>query len=247
MRVSLLYQDRGALAWPGRGLRLAAALASAVRVNHRRNIVAADAVVPAYLSELLTIKELSSVAVTAREPADRRSSVGILHGLDSDLTDSELTTGLALTVPILAASKEGGAESGHAAGHSTNALLKKGNQGRSLRGVPRGSLLRCCGQGKPSGKPHQGSCLQRPTPVPRRSIQPPVSHFILRPPPAPPTEPALDLRDALIASLLGALRLVGDALPRVTRCALCVWQRSEDSPEPPSYTKSRAAGAYVLH
>ncbi|KAL3214112.1 hypothetical protein MRX96_007240 [Rhipicephalus microplus] len=94
-------------AWLGRGLRLAAALASAVYVNHRQNIVAADAAVPACLSELLIIKELSSVAVTAREPADRRSSVGFLHGIDGDLTDSELTAGLALTVPILAASKEG--------------------------------------------------------------------------------------------------------------------------------------------
>ncbi|KAH8023792.1 hypothetical protein HPB51_017162 [Rhipicephalus microplus] len=93
-------------------LRLAAALAkkpgvTAVRVQHRRKIVGADAGTPACLSELLTIKELSGFPLTARESADRRSSVGFLHGVDGDLTDLELTTGRASTVLILAASNGG--------------------------------------------------------------------------------------------------------------------------------------------
>ncbi|KAH8033302.1 hypothetical protein HPB51_009413 [Rhipicephalus microplus] len=95
-------------------LTLAVALAkrpgvTAVHVNHRRNIMAADVVTPAFLPKLLNIKKLSGVSVTAREPADHRSNVGFLHGVDSDLTGSEtgLTTGLASTVPVLSASKDG--------------------------------------------------------------------------------------------------------------------------------------------
>ncbi|KAL3216392.1 hypothetical protein MRX96_051203 [Rhipicephalus microplus] len=59
------------------------------------------------LSELLIIKELSSVPVTARKPTDRRSRVGFLHGVDGGLTNLELTAGLASTVSVLAANKEG--------------------------------------------------------------------------------------------------------------------------------------------
>ncbi|KAL3189786.1 hypothetical protein MRX96_020814 [Rhipicephalus microplus] len=93
-------------------LTLAAALAeqhdaTAVRVNHLRNIVAADAVTPACLSELLTVKELSGVPVTAREPVDRRSSIGFVHGTGGDLVDSELTAGITSAVPFFSASKEG--------------------------------------------------------------------------------------------------------------------------------------------
>ncbi|KAL3188842.1 hypothetical protein MRX96_003002 [Rhipicephalus microplus] len=93
-------------------LTLAAELAkrlgrTAVCVNLHRNIAAADAVSPACLSKLLTMKELSGFRVTAREPADCRSSVGFLYGVDGTFTGSELTTELELTVPVLAASKEG--------------------------------------------------------------------------------------------------------------------------------------------
>ncbi|KAL3189221.1 hypothetical protein MRX96_002893 [Rhipicephalus microplus] len=77
-------------------LKLAAALTkrpdvTAVRVNHRRNIVAADAAMPVCLSELLTINDLNGIPVVAREPADRRSSVGFLHDVDGDLTYLELS------------------------------------------------------------------------------------------------------------------------------------------------------------
>ncbi|KAL1478115.1 hypothetical protein MTO96_035214 [Rhipicephalus appendiculatus] len=65
-------------------LSLAAALATrpcvaAVCVNHWQNIVAVDASTPSCLSDLLTIKPLNGVPVTAREPADRRTSVGFQH------------------------------------------------------------------------------------------------------------------------------------------------------------------------
>ncbi|KAH7962805.1 hypothetical protein HPB52_018058 [Rhipicephalus sanguineus] len=93
-------------------LTLAAALAkrpgvTAVRVNHRLNIVAADASTPSCLSELLAIRELGGVPVTAREPADRRSSTGFVYGVDGDLTNAELLAGITSTVPVLSASREG--------------------------------------------------------------------------------------------------------------------------------------------
>ncbi|KAL3171319.1 hypothetical protein MRX96_013540 [Rhipicephalus microplus] len=93
-------------------LTLAAALVkqpgvTAVRVNYRRNIVAADAATPACVSEFLSTKELSGVAVTAREPADCSSSIGCLHGVDGDLADSELAAGLVSPVTVLALNKEG--------------------------------------------------------------------------------------------------------------------------------------------
>ncbi|KAL3188134.1 hypothetical protein MRX96_004130 [Rhipicephalus microplus] len=93
-------------------LTLEAALAKrpgvmAVRVNHRRNIVAADAATPACVTELLSITELSGVPVTARELVDRGSSVCFLHGVDGDLTDSELAAGLVSPVPVLVSNKEG--------------------------------------------------------------------------------------------------------------------------------------------
>ncbi|KAH7972489.1 hypothetical protein HPB52_012590 [Rhipicephalus sanguineus] len=93
-------------------LTLASALAKrpgvlAVRVNHRRNIVAADASTPACSSELLTIKELGGVPVNAREPVDRRASTGYVCGVDGDITDAELLAGITSAVPVLSATREG--------------------------------------------------------------------------------------------------------------------------------------------
>ncbi|KAH7963580.1 hypothetical protein HPB52_021656 [Rhipicephalus sanguineus] len=93
-------------------LTLAAALAkrpgvTAVRVNHRLNIVAADASTPSCLSELLAIRELGGVPVTAREPVDRRSSTGFVYGVDGDLTNAELLAGITSAVPVLSATREG--------------------------------------------------------------------------------------------------------------------------------------------
>ncbi|KAH7969866.1 hypothetical protein HPB52_022387 [Rhipicephalus sanguineus] len=62
----------------------------AVRVNHRLNIVAADASTP-----------------TCLEPADRRSSTGFVYGVDGDLTNAELLAGITSAVPVLSATREG--------------------------------------------------------------------------------------------------------------------------------------------
>ncbi|KAH7935103.1 hypothetical protein HPB52_015687 [Rhipicephalus sanguineus] len=85
-------------------LTLAAGLAgrpavAAVRVNHLRNVVTADATTPECLAGLLSISELLDIPVTAREPADRRSCIGFVYGVDGDLTDSELIGAIASSTP----------------------------------------------------------------------------------------------------------------------------------------------------
>lgn len=80
---------------------------AAIRVNHRRNIVAADAATQECLEQLLTIKELHGIPVSARKPADRHTSTGFLHGVDGEPTDESLLPGLKSSVPILAATREG--------------------------------------------------------------------------------------------------------------------------------------------
>ncbi|KAL3180093.1 hypothetical protein MRX96_037476 [Rhipicephalus microplus] len=77
----------------------------AVRVNYRRNIVAAS---PECLRKLLTIAELHGSPVTAREPADRRVSTGFVCGVDGDLNNTELLRGIASAAPVTAATREGG-------------------------------------------------------------------------------------------------------------------------------------------
>ncbi|XP_037502332.1 uncharacterized protein LOC119376647 [Rhipicephalus sanguineus] len=93
-------------------LTLAAGLAgrpgvAAVRVNHLRNVVAADATTPECLAGLLSISELHDIPVTAREPADRRSCLGFVYGVDGDLADSELIGAIASSAPVTAATREG--------------------------------------------------------------------------------------------------------------------------------------------
>lgn len=267
--------------------------------EHER-IVAADAPTPACVSQLLSITELSGVPVTAREPGDRSNSVGFLHGVDGDLTDSELPARLVSPVPVLASSKEGqtvrlrfacsqppdrvtlcglqlrvrharpralqcrqcrrfghvseacslvgacircgrqhpaadscsvrcvncerGAFSRHVdlsslaggaeSGHGPDPALETGGQGRSIREERRevrsnAAAVRANLPESPSKDPG----LQRPTPAPRRSSLPTVSPSTTSPSHATPAEPAEDTRDALMASLLAALRAVRDALP----------------------------------
>ncbi|KAL3188135.1 hypothetical protein MRX96_004131 [Rhipicephalus microplus] len=61
--------------------------------------------------------------------------------------------------------------------------------------------------------PSKDPVLQCPTPAPRRSFLPAMSPSTTSPSPATPAKPPEDPREALIASLLAALRAVGDALP----------------------------------
>ncbi|KAH7936226.1 hypothetical protein HPB52_020168 [Rhipicephalus sanguineus] len=78
-----------------------------IRVNHKRNVMAADATTRECLEQLLNIKELKGIPVTAKEPADYKSSTGFLQGVDGEPTAESLLPGFKSTVPVLAATREG--------------------------------------------------------------------------------------------------------------------------------------------
>ncbi|XP_075534520.1 uncharacterized protein LOC142568487 [Dermacentor variabilis] len=97
-----------------RGSRLAIAAVlsalpgvSAVRVNTKRNIVAADATSQACLERLLATTELRGIPVAARPPAVRGNSTGFIHGIDDETTDAELAGAIESSVPILSATRSG--------------------------------------------------------------------------------------------------------------------------------------------
>ncbi|KAH7975585.1 hypothetical protein HPB52_003535 [Rhipicephalus sanguineus] len=74
-----------------------------VRVNRRRNIVAADVPSRKCLEELLGVTELCGIPVCARVPADRRYSTGYLHGVEGDPADDELLQCIESNVPVVSA------------------------------------------------------------------------------------------------------------------------------------------------
>lgn len=80
---------------------------AAIRVNHKRNIVAVDAKTRECLEQLLNITELRGIAVTAKEPADRQSSTGFLHGVDGEPANDNLLHGIESSVPVLSATRQG--------------------------------------------------------------------------------------------------------------------------------------------
>ncbi|KAH8036176.1 hypothetical protein HPB51_018590 [Rhipicephalus microplus] len=80
---------------------------AAIRVNQKRNIVAADATTRECLKQLLTIKELKGIPVTAKEPADQRTSTEFLHGVDGEPAADSLLPGIQSAVPVLSAAREG--------------------------------------------------------------------------------------------------------------------------------------------
>ncbi|KAH7934471.1 hypothetical protein HPB51_029163 [Rhipicephalus microplus] len=80
---------------------------AAIRVNQKRNIVAADATTRECLEQLLTIKELKGIPVSAKEPADHKTSIGYLHGVDGEPAVDSLLPGIQSAVPVLSAAREG--------------------------------------------------------------------------------------------------------------------------------------------
>ncbi|KAH7987858.1 uncharacterized protein LOC119376683 [Rhipicephalus sanguineus] len=93
-------------------LALASALSSRpgvikVRVNSRRNIVAADVSSRECIEELLGVTELCGIPVSARLPADRGYSTGYLHGVEGDLTDDDLLQSIESSVPLVSAARNG--------------------------------------------------------------------------------------------------------------------------------------------
>ncbi|KAH7943088.1 hypothetical protein HPB52_004914 [Rhipicephalus sanguineus] len=80
---------------------------AAIRVNHQRNIVAADVTTRECLEQLLALTELRGIAVKAKQPADRLTSIGYLHGVDGEPDNASLLSGLQSTLPVLSATREG--------------------------------------------------------------------------------------------------------------------------------------------
>nr|XP_050022957.1 uncharacterized protein LOC126516919 [Dermacentor andersoni] len=80
---------------------------SAVRVNHRRNIVAAVTTTQECLEGLLKLTELHAIPVTARLPAERGKSTGFLHGVSGLPADTYLLGANESSIPVLSATMHG--------------------------------------------------------------------------------------------------------------------------------------------
>ncbi|KAH6920351.1 hypothetical protein HPB50_028661 [Hyalomma asiaticum] len=78
-----------------------------VRVNTKKNVVAADAITPDWRDRLLATTELAGIPVNARMPADRTQSSGIVQGILGNYTEEELLAGVQSDVPVLAAKRQG--------------------------------------------------------------------------------------------------------------------------------------------
>ncbi|KAH7947181.1 hypothetical protein HPB52_008062 [Rhipicephalus sanguineus] len=78
-----------------------------VRVNTKKNIVAADASTAEWMDRLLSTSELAGIPVTARPPADRSQSSGVVQGVDGDYTDEALLAAVTSEVPVIAARRQG--------------------------------------------------------------------------------------------------------------------------------------------
>ncbi|KAH6926967.1 hypothetical protein HPB50_024307 [Hyalomma asiaticum] len=113
-QLTVLFRPTGTGAVFPRTARLSLAKAlsalagvRAVRVNTKKNIVAADAATEEWRGRLLAVTELAGIPVGARLPADRTRSSGILQGILGDHPDEELLAGLESEVPVLAARRQG--------------------------------------------------------------------------------------------------------------------------------------------
>ncbi|KAH6926283.1 hypothetical protein HPB50_016375 [Hyalomma asiaticum] len=113
-QLTVLFRPTGPGAVFPRNARLSLAKALSalagvrdVRVNTKKNIVAADAATAEWRERLLGITELAGSPVGARLPADRNKSSGILQGILGDHSEEELLAGLESEVPVLAARRQG--------------------------------------------------------------------------------------------------------------------------------------------
>ncbi|KAL1470702.1 hypothetical protein MTO96_040296 [Rhipicephalus appendiculatus] len=61
-----------------------------VRVNTKKNIVAADAASPEWAERLLATSEIIWMPMIARLPADRSQSSGVVQGVDGNYADDDL-------------------------------------------------------------------------------------------------------------------------------------------------------------
>ncbi|KAL3215657.1 hypothetical protein MRX96_033542 [Rhipicephalus microplus] len=59
------------------------------------------------MNRLLATSELAGIPVTARLPADRSQSSGVVQGVDGDYTDEALLAAVSSDVPVIAARRQG--------------------------------------------------------------------------------------------------------------------------------------------
>ncbi|KAH7958626.1 hypothetical protein HPB49_003387 [Dermacentor silvarum] len=78
-----------------------------VRVNTKKNIVAADAASPEWTEHLLATSEIAGMPVTARLPADRTQSSGVVQGVHGNYTDEYLLAAVSWKVRVVAAKRQG--------------------------------------------------------------------------------------------------------------------------------------------
>ncbi|KAH7943491.1 hypothetical protein HPB52_009095 [Rhipicephalus sanguineus] len=78
-----------------------------VRVNTKKNIVAVDTSTAEWLDRLLATSELARIPVTARPPADRSQSSGVVQGVDGDYIDEAHLSAVTSVVPVIAARQQG--------------------------------------------------------------------------------------------------------------------------------------------
>nr|XP_050031672.1 uncharacterized protein LOC126527867 [Dermacentor andersoni] len=119
-------------------LALAAALSSrpglsAVRVNHRRNIVAADTTTQECLEGLLKLTELHAIPVTARLPAECGKSTGFLHGVSGLPAGTDLLGAIESSIPVLSATMDGSTVTIRFAGPVTSEHVRLCKQGFRVR------------------------------------------------------------------------------------------------------------------
>ncbi|KAH7966156.1 hypothetical protein HPB49_014068 [Dermacentor silvarum] len=78
-----------------------------VRVNTKKNIVAADAASPEWTEHLLATSEIAGMPVTARLPTDRTQSSGVVQGVHGNYADEDLLAAVSSKVRVVAAKRQG--------------------------------------------------------------------------------------------------------------------------------------------
>ncbi|XP_064485158.1 uncharacterized protein LOC135397483 [Ornithodoros turicata] len=74
-----------------------------IRPNHARNIIAVDVVAPAAKLALLQLNRICSIPVRAYEPRPFNSCYGVLLGVDTSISDSQIMEAIKSDPPLIAA------------------------------------------------------------------------------------------------------------------------------------------------
>lgn len=78
-----------------------------VRVNFRRNVVAADVPIGSPLEPLLAITDICGISVRARRASNNNTCSGIIFGVDTALGEDDIRKNIASDLPVTACSRSG--------------------------------------------------------------------------------------------------------------------------------------------